>query len=323
MASNTYYFGIEMEMVVKPHPKRRDQKKWAKASRSAKGDNAELLRLYETLAKALGKDNIPCKVIDKVRRPDAGAGTDSWLVMTDTSIIASKDWYPMEVVSRKLGSTERWRDEFEKVWRVIDDNFEVNTNDSCGTHVHLSPWFGWSLKQVRKLSKSVFFWEAEMGQYMPPERMIYKYCLFNADASKDPKLHSVYTAAKDKDFRTIYEWIDRFGTERELAQALSQGREVAWNFRNLLGGTGSVEFRRAPQVKTARDAVNWASFVITFVHRALEKVPFAASHPGDGQFWKQLQIGARELGDDVKLPEDPAELRGNKANVTITDQENE
>lgn len=43
----------------------------------------------------------------------------------------------VEIISRVLRSNESWQ-KIRNIWKTIYSEFEVRTNPSCGTHVHIS-----------------------------------------------------------------------------------------------------------------------------------------------------------------------------------------
>jgi hypothetical protein len=59
-------------------------------------------------------------------------------------------------------------------------------------------------------------------------------------------------------------------------------RYFAWNFVNLIrGGIGTIEFRQPPGTDNAERVLQWAEFVVLFLHAARMSVPFdtLGQHP--------------------------------------------
>jgi hypothetical protein len=53
-------------------------------------------------------------------------------------------------------------------------------------------------------------------------------------------------------------------------------RYFAWNFVNMkAGGSGTIEFRQPPGTRDAERVVQWAEFVVLFLHAARMSVPFS------------------------------------------------
>jgi len=54
-------------------------------------------------------------------------------------------------------------------------------------------------------------------------------------------------------------------------------RAVLWNFRNLVGDKGTIEFRDGRQMLGHHRTIRWINFVITFALMAIQEVSASQS----------------------------------------------
>ncbi len=76
---------------------------------------------------------------------------------------------------------------------------------------------------------------------------------------------------------------DETGNIRQVIQLMQHpdDRDYCWNFSNIIGGKGTIEFRKPPASTTSDEALDWAELAMCFIQAAvrygdrarLEKVP--------------------------------------------------
>ncbi|KAF9649033.1 hypothetical protein BDM02DRAFT_3114591, partial [Thelephora ganbajun] len=122
-----------------------------------------------------------------------------------------------------------------KLWDCIEPPCTVWTNDSCGTHVHVSPNDNYTLAQAKAVARAVLYFEPAINALVPPHRLNNMWC------------------------KTFFPNNANF-QGKEVAQAIARVDRV-----------GSLEdiFRQAEGVTTSLDALAWAEFVVTFIGAAL------------------------------------------------------
>jgi hypothetical protein len=82
---------------------------------------------------------------------------------------------PLELVSPVLKFTDAsgFRHQVENVWEHLKSNTKINVNESCGTHIHVSPQNNsgiWALGAVKAICRSIVFFEFAFEALLPPHR---------------------------------------------------------------------------------------------------------------------------------------------------------
>ena len=91
----------------------------------------------------------------------------------DENKITSLGW-PFELVSPilKFEPGSKWRRALQEHWLTIRDFAKPHINDSCSTHVHVSPKaeVEWQLSEVKRVAQSVLYFEDAWEAVLPPSR---------------------------------------------------------------------------------------------------------------------------------------------------------
>ena len=82
---------------------------------------------------------------------------------------------PLELVSPVLEFTNgsSFRHQVEHVWGHLQRNTKINVNESCGTHIHLSPQNNsgtWTLGAAKAICRSIIYFEFAFEALLPPHR---------------------------------------------------------------------------------------------------------------------------------------------------------
>ena len=119
-------------------------------------------------------------------------------------------------------------DLFNKLGTIV----ELQVNNTCGVHVHVSLGPRYTPEQVRRVAKAVVWFEDAMFSLLPLSRRASKYCARLMPANMDPE--------------EIFWAVDNCRHEVEVAEVIGEGeRKLSVNFTNLYHGrTPGVE---APQ----------------------------------------------------------------------------
>ncbi|MCJ1469173.1 hypothetical protein MMC07_007806 [Pseudocyphellaria aurata] len=84
----------------------------------------------------------------------------SWVLKFDSSVAGKPHHAPVEIVSPILwdrGNEEIWNLPVKRIFWAMDG---VKTNDTCGTHFHLSPVSDtWTLEDLKQLSYCILYFE--------------------------------------------------------------------------------------------------------------------------------------------------------------------
>ncbi|KAI1130805.1 hypothetical protein F5Y10DRAFT_288553 [Nemania abortiva] len=240
--------------------------------------------VFSALQKWLSRSNI-----EAVVRTDENMLLDytQWVIQGDYSLYPKKNCYGIELASRVLFSDEEWQREVETVWSVLKRRFEIKSDESCGTHVHISIKTGgdneckpamYNLDQLRKVSKSVVIYEDAVTELVPESRKSCSYCTSNI-CVPNTMLNDKYQLWKDHADGGIFSWIEGFSDETTMVVNMSPlsrdapekqeapgfgGRYVSWNFTSL-HKQGTIEFRRAPKSTSEDDTGMWVLFAMGFI----------------------------------------------------------
>ncbi|KAJ8132833.1 hypothetical protein O1611_g788 [Lasiodiplodia mahajangana] len=231
--------------------------------------------------------------VQAVVKTDGNMSSDTsrWTIQGDYSLSEKKNCYGIELASRIFHTNEDWDEEVGHVWSVLTRRFEIKSDESCGTHVHISVQDGedakhsptiYDLDQLRRISKSVVIYEDAVTQLVPEDRKSCHYCTSNVRVP-NTLLNDKYTLQLDHATSEIFEWINGFKEEPTVMSNMSPvsrhapqheeapgfgGRYVSWNFTSL-SKQGTIEFRRAPKSVSKEDTWAWAGFALCFVANAI------------------------------------------------------
>jgi hypothetical protein len=192
---------------------------------------------------------------------------------------------------------DRTKNAIIQLYEFMDaQGIELLINESCSTHVHLSPRSiptfskqtgqfigmarGWDLERVKRVCVGSFFFEPAITGILPPHRQHSEF----AEQYRDLPNFLKSFGSSLNDFKK-----DAYGESKYIIQSLQEmkktsrmtevqggGRYWGWNFKNLvankLGGEayGTIEFRRPPGSPTAEDALMWIEFATTFTVACIE-----------------------------------------------------
>jgi len=176
---------------------------------------------------------------------------------------------PLELVSPVLEFTNAsdFRHQVENVWEHLKANTKINVNESCGTHIHVSPQdnsgiFIWGA--FKAICRSIVFFEFAFEALLPPHRRRNIWAKSNVyDNDHFP----------DKNLGACFSLIDGCQTVPRIVELMNDGDDkyFGWNFLNLLeDGKTTIEFRRPPGVKSVKECLAWVEFTVTLVQAAVQ-----------------------------------------------------
>ncbi|KAG6357495.1 hypothetical protein INS49_013372 [Diaporthe citri] len=187
-----------------------------------------------------------------------------WSLTDDATIVgATKTKYPVEFVSPILhyDATGIWRAHVQNLFKTMRELYLLESNRSCGFHVHLSPAAGaWSLQELKAICMAVVYFEDAFEAIVPEHRRGNQW--IKSNRIDNPELASLPTAK-------IFERIKACKNAVEISDLMHSDRYYAWNFTNLYyGGKATIEWRRPPGVTTAEGSLVWAELAIDFLQSA-------------------------------------------------------
>ncbi|KAF9642998.1 hypothetical protein BDM02DRAFT_3123933 [Thelephora ganbajun] len=175
--------------------------------------------------------------------------------------------YPIELVSPILHfqQGDHFRDYVKGVWDRIATLCIIGTNNSCGTHVHVSTNNDYTSVQVKAIARPILYFESAINALVPSHRLGNEYCKSFFASNQEFKSKTIEQAV------AIVDKVDE-SHPGMVADLMNPGtdRRYTWNFTNLYHGrTLTIEFRQGEGVTTSTDALAWVEFVVTFIGAAM------------------------------------------------------
>ncbi|KAJ5797702.1 amidoligase enzyme-domain-containing protein [Penicillium pulvis] len=249
-----FKIGIEMEVLLSP-----------------KGRSSETFKDLSEFADFLVEHcNAARKPAPKVHNDVDGVYGGSqakfeWSLTDDGSVKPSKvHQWPLELVSPILNYDARspWREEVRTMFNTIRRACIIESNQTCGVHVHISPPGDsrWSLPTLKSVCRSILYFDGAIEAMVPECRRRNQYTLNNRRGN------GIFIG---KDISGCLRLVEKCKHPVEVADLMNEGgkRYFAWNFTNLYyGGLATIEFRMAPGASDETMCLPWVEFVVCFAH---------------------------------------------------------
>jgi Putative amidoligase enzyme len=157
-----------------------------------------------------------------------------------------------------------WREEVERTWAFLQNEYEITTSTECGTHIHISIRRGFSLADMKKIAQCIMFFEPAIEALLPDERRGNSYM-------KSNWLDNRKFGLQNKSPRQAIREIGLAQTRQEIVGLMSPDLDshFAWNFQTLQR-LRTIEFRKGTPSKNAREALMWAEFAMSFILSAMQ-----------------------------------------------------
>jgi len=112
------------------------------------------------------------------------------------------------------------------LWDSLGIDFQIDTNDTCSTHVHISPDEDWKLEQVQRIACAALYFEAAFEFLLPKSRR----------GNEWAKSNRVDNALfKGKDVKTCIKEVLTRTTINDVANLMCNGdRHHGWNFTSFV-----------------------------------------------------------------------------------------
>jgi hypothetical protein len=151
------------------------------------------------------------------------------------------------------------------LWEVTEETFFIETNESCGMHVHLSPIDNriWPLESLQRLCRSALWFEKALEAVYPDSRRGNLWCKSNH--LDNPRL-------KAKTELECFDLISQCKNNIDVMELMNNGsdRTFGWNFTNLqYSHKGTIEWRKGPGVTDPETCLEWVELVVAFVGSAM------------------------------------------------------
>ncbi|KAJ5778191.1 amidoligase enzyme-domain-containing protein [Penicillium odoratum] len=253
-----FRIGIELEVLLSHRKKTRDQFEDLEAFANA------LIVDLETVHSRASRRPRP-RVHNDVDGVYEGEEEIEWSLTDDITIKPdnSNQW-PLELVSPILSYNKQgdWREHVRELLRSVRKICRIESNASCGFHVHISPPEGtsWDLDSLKSICRAIFYFEGAINTILPANRRNNEYAASNLREN---------SRLRGKDLRNCLKTIDDCQNNVDFADLMNDNgkRYFAWNFTNLYcGGKYTVEFRQAPGVSDESASLPWIEFVVLFIN---------------------------------------------------------
>jgi Putative amidoligase enzyme len=152
----------------------------------------------------------------------------------------------------------------EEVWRILSPAYLIQTNQTCGRHVHISPPGNeeWGIESLKSICRSIQYFETAFEVIVPRARRSNEYAKNNW--AKNPKLRC---KTRVQCFRLVVQCSNNIDIMNLMNH--DGDRYYGWNFMNLVyGGTMIIEFHRGPGVTEAEQCLSWVEVAVTFIRAA-------------------------------------------------------
>jgi Putative amidoligase enzyme len=162
-----------------------------------------------------------------------------------------------------------WQQEISEVFSILQACCEIRLTSGCATHVHVSPMLGttFNIDQLQRIIKQIIYYDSALTTIMPPDRKDNTWAESNVKVTAGWK--AAYDQVPQRTWAPIFARLDGHKFVASLLLGLCQNRYVSWNFAQVLGGSGTIEFRRPPGVKTPAEANHWIAFTLGYVAHAM------------------------------------------------------
>ncbi|KAL1584293.1 hypothetical protein WHR41_06756 [Cladosporium halotolerans] len=258
MTTISYHFGVEIEIMAKPHQIRETP--------------LNQLLYWEKLGKALEKRGINVEV-DKPHGPyrkNKERYTRGWWITRDGSLVRHQDEIAFEAVSPILNTSNGWEHQIDMFWKAYSKVFHQPRSQSesyCGGHIHVSSSSQeWSTDQLRNIASGIFHFEHFIEDMIPASRQNNQFCKKNSANSR-------FLRSCRGNPRKFFEKISD-ASRGEIWGLMQNDRKVLWNFAHVVkGGTGSIEFRGGRCFRGPQRTKAWIAFAVGYMH-LLQGMPF-------------------------------------------------
>ena len=157
----------------------------------------------------------------------------------------------------------KWREDVEAVWKHLRRYYDVEVNDNCATHVHISldPWY--SMQEVKRIAQAAIYFEPAFEVLVPPIRRGNMF-------ARSLWLDSPLLVARNSSRSQLIDDIEAVEYLNDLIPLIQEDRDYCWNFFPLFDrDKGTIEFRKPPASTTAREALSWAELAMSFVQASI------------------------------------------------------
>ncbi|KUI72023.1 hypothetical protein VM1G_11812 [Cytospora mali] len=215
-----------------------------------------------------------------------------WGLTRDESITDRADdhWAGVKFVSPilKFDQNQTWRTDVTSMFSPIGIKWTFRPNESCGTHVHISPRNGWDMRSLGASAKAIIFFEDAIFGILPHYRAASVYCKQNYLAIGGfTRKTEAWSENACRDIDELKRLMNPTRKKYLLIgpHSLPYSRYFAWNYTTV-DSIHTVEFRAPPEVDNAEDCRSWVEFAINFVNAAIQA---GSSGPSETDYGEEVR----------------------------------
>ncbi|KAI9716674.1 MAG: hypothetical protein M1812_005212 [Candelaria pacifica] len=305
--AGVYSFGVEIEIVALP-------KTIYDSSNQREFLNNDFGYWRQRLADALNRKEVYTdRFLRAVASRPSGSYEGKWHIVHDGSLRVTNYEVALEAVSPIMDRPYYdLKFQIDPFWKVTRKIFNIQKNTSCGAHIHVGlsgrdPNRRYQLAELMKVAYAVATQEKFILQILPQERVDNDYCRpssfrseeLKLDLEDEPDIHSEWP------FSRIAKALLRMKNREALIEYMQAGsRYVLWNFKNVVGRSGTVEFRGGRHLRGPVRTKRWIAFTVSFVAKAIEDdwIYKMDAETDIDDWWQSIRFSAIDLDMDGFLP---------------------
>jgi hypothetical protein len=157
-----------------------------------------------------------------------------------------------------------WRAQVIQTWGYLDKHYRILGDDRCSTHIHVSMIPNYNLANLKQIASTIIHFEEAFEALMPDHRRGNGFAASNW-------LCSPYLRRQGKNRLQSIEAIRKANDEVEVFRLIQglDSHDFCWNFLNVFGDKGTIEFRQPPASLKVADVLGWAELVMNFIQASL------------------------------------------------------
>ncbi|PWY94336.1 hypothetical protein BO94DRAFT_563775 [Aspergillus sclerotioniger CBS 115572] len=259
----SFGIGVEVEFLLEPRGR-------SSASPSIRDFSQKVASTYNAYLAETGSTRHP-QMHNAIDEAYLGPQFAEWSLDSDSTIeTPNKGQAPwgLECISPifRAHAGSQWRQHIEFLWRFFSLHYDISSNDSCGTHVHISRVGGYSLTNLKKICQSIIHFEPAFEALLPESRLSNEY-------SRSNWLDNANFGHRNLTRNQSIVVIEQATNMRELVLLMNPDHDkmFGWNFLYLLNSPhGTIEFRRGPASTSAQNVFVYIEVAMSFIEAAIQ-----------------------------------------------------
>lgn len=207
--------------------------------------------------------------------PDDEVLVQAFNIQCDTTIDTRDPSGRGVEVATPILRSDQWRTVIPEMCQVLKKNFRLRFNSSTGLHVHVGIGRNYTLLDLRRISKAIIIFEAQMDTYHPRCRSLEAVMGFsNQKFIRSNRHNRVFNGLSDSECMEVLDEpleIDELLRQincNPVVRYMSHKRFYKYNLTSVMN-YGTIEFRQAIATDDGDQIVDWVGRVILFVTSAI------------------------------------------------------